>query len=53
MWKNIKFSRCVVAALGSVILAFGLLLACIYGLRRKKEFGLTPKQFQKNIKSKV
>ena len=24
MWKNIKLSRCVVAALGSVILAFGL-----------------------------
>lgn len=24
MWKNIKASRCVVAALGSVILAFGL-----------------------------
>ena len=24
-----------------VILAFGLLLACVYGLRRKKEFGLT------------
>ena len=24
MWKNIKFSRCMVAALGSVILAFGL-----------------------------
>jgi uncharacterized membrane-anchored protein YitT (DUF2179 family) len=24
MWKNIKTSRCIVAALGSVILAFGL-----------------------------
>ena len=24
MWKNIKASRCAVAALGSVILAFGL-----------------------------